>query len=659
MIMSLSARKATALAGVATLPLLAVALPSTSASAAPATYRAVHGNAPTWARAAHLVGHPSTARTLTVHIGLAPRNAAGLNSFVSAVSDPSSATYRHYLTPALYLHRYGPSAAQQAKVKAFLKGAGLHLAGTTPSGQTISARGTVAQLNRAFHTTLGLYRANGRTLRAPSTPAKVPASIAPYVLAVGGLTDTSAAMRPTSVSVNGTKPVQVPTPCSTYYGEHRVYNLPKAYGHRSFPTSTCGYVPRQVRGAYGLGPDAKANAGDGAGVTVAIIDAYASPTMAGDAQTYSKRHGLPGFRPGQYAEYPPVKPYYDRSACGADGWAGEESLDVEAVHSMAPAAKIDYVPAASCNDEDFLGAYDRILAPNGDASAPLATIVSNSYGDTSDLLPGDLQNQEHARFLQGAAEGVGFYFSSGDDGDASIDNNGIPQPEASANDWAVTAVGGTTLGVNRDDGYQFETGWGNDRTYLVRDTTTKKESWQSLPGDFYGGAGGGTSSVWKEPDYQKGVVPDSLANANAGDRGPGRVVPDIAANADPYTGFLIGYSTPTKKGPVYSEGSIGGTSLACPTIAGLMAVAQQRGGGNPIGFANPLLYSLDSSAFNDVKAPATADQKAMVYYSAAAGLTRLVSSNHDSSLKTAPGYDDVTGRGTPSASFISALDSAG
>jgi subtilase family serine protease len=658
MTITLSRRKvATATAALA-LPLLGVAaLPSGTASAAAPTLRTVHGNAPSWARSGSLVGHPDASRTLTVRIGLAPRDAAGVASLAAAVSNPASSSYRHYLTPAQYLHRFGPTNAQVAKVRSFLKGAGLRFAGQTPSRQSISATGTVRQLEKAFHVRLGLYRHDGMTLRAPASAAKLPASLAPLVVSVGGLTDTSAAVRPNIISADGTQvPVQVQTPCSSYYGEKHVAGLPKAYGHTSFPTDICGYGPARERGAYGLAPRALEHPGDGAGVTVAIIDAYASPTMASDAQTYSSRHGLPAFKPGQYSEYPPTQAYYDQTKCNAAGWAGEESLDVEAVHSMAPGARISYVPTASCNDQDFLEAYDTILAPAGDASHPLATIVSNSYGDSSDLLPGDLQNQEHQRFLQGATEGVGFYFSSGDNGDAAALNNGQPQPQASANDWAVTAVGGTTLGVTRANGYKFETGWGNDRTYLVKDNKTNKESWLSVPGDFYAGAGGGTSVVWKEPDYQKGIVPDSLANANAGDRGPGRVVPDIAANADPYTGFLIGYSIDEGSGPQYVEGSIGGTSLACPTVAGIMAVAQQRGGGAAIGFANPLLYSLDSSAFHDVHAPTTADQKALVFYSSAAKVTRLVSSNHDSSLNTSSGYDDVTGRGSPSSSFISAVD---
>jgi subtilase family serine protease len=667
MTITLHRRKATAVAAALALPLLGAAALAPSATAATSALQTVHGNAPSWARSANVVGAANPSRTLTVHIGLAPRDPASIAKLATAVSNPKSSSYRHYLSPKQYLSRFGPTDAQVAKVRSFLRGAGLKIVSQTPSRQSIAATGTVRQLDRAFHTTMRVYRHNGHKLRAPATAAKVPASLASVIMSVGGLTDSSSALRPnivtrggnarTAATPNGTKPVQVQTPCSTYYGEHHVSNLPSAYGHTSFPTANCGYEPAQERGAYGLAPNAVTHSSDGSGVTVAIIDAYASPTMASDAQTYSRRNGLPGLKPGQYAEYPPTTAYYDQSVCGS--WTDEEALDVEAVHSMAPGARIAYVPAASCNDSDFLDSYDTILAPAGDSAHPLATIVSNSYGDTSDLIPGDIENEEHARFLQGAVEGVGFYFSSGDDGDAAALNNGTPQPQASANDWAVTAVGGTTLGVNRTDGYKFETGWGDDRTYLVQNTKTKKESWLSLPGDFYGGAGGGTSSVWKEPDYQKGIVPDSLANANPGDRGPGRVVPDIAANADPYTGFLVGFSTDAGSGPVYSEGSIGGTSLACPTIAGIMAVAQQRGGGSSIGFANPLLYSLNASAFHDVKAPTTADQKALVYFSPAAQLTRLVTTNHDSSLNTSAGYDNVTGRGSPSSSFITAVGNAG
>ncbi|MGN6689298.1 MAG: S53 family peptidase, partial [Actinomycetales bacterium] len=499
-------------------------------------------------------------------------------------------------------------------------------------------------------TTLNLYRHNGKARRAPATPAQVPASLGNVVLSVGGLTDTTGAIHPNTKSPEGTqKPVQVQTPCSNYYGQYSVSNLPNYAGlGTTYPTSTCGYVPSQVRGAYGLQPGGQTG---GSGVTVAIIDAYALPTMEQDANSYSANHGLPSVS-GLYSEYKPGA-FALQDECGETGWWGEEALDVEAVHSMAPSAKIAYVPSASCDDTDFFDAYSRILEPSAGAKAPLASIVSNSYGDTSDVLPGDLNEQTHTYFVKAAAEGVGFYFSSGDDGDAAADNSGVPQPQASANDPLVTAVGGTTLGVRANDTYGFETGWGNERSYLVKDAKTKQLSWAE-PFTFYAGAGGGASARWDEPSYQKGAgIQGDVTHPVSTPSFTGRVVPDIAAVADPYTGFLVGYND----GTGYLEGSIGGTSLACPVIAGVMANAQAIAH-KTIGFANPVLYRMPGSAFHDVQPPAKAEQKAVVYYSPGAQLTRIVLSDHDSSLQTTSGYDNVTGLGSPSATFISSLRTA-
>lgn len=633
-------------AGSLALPMAASVMPASAAGNSKAT---VHGNAPAWATSSNLVGHASATQQLSIRVGLAPRDAAGAEAFAQAVSNPASSSYGHYLTPAQYAATYGPTASQTQAVKDFLSSAGLHVDRVLPSGDAVWATGTVKQVEAAFGTTLNLYRHNGKARRAPATPAQVPASLGNVVLSVGGLTDTTGAIHPNTKSPEGTqKPVQVATPCSTYYGENSVTGLPDYDGiGSSYPTSTCGYVPRQVRGAYGLQPGGQTG---GSGVTVAIIDAYALPTMEKDANAYSANYGLPTVT-GLYKEYPPAA-FTLQDECGETGWWGEEALDVEAVHSMAPSAKIAYVPSASCDDTDFFDAYDRILTPTSGAKAPLATLVSNSYGDSSDELPDDLNNQTHQYFVQAASEGVGFYFSSGDDGDAAADNDGVPQPQASANDPLVTAVGGTTLGVTKTDAYGFETGWGNERSFLVQDAKTKQQSW-AQPFTFYAGAGGGASAVWGEPAYQRGVVARDLTHPASKPDFTGRVVPDVAAVADPYTGFLVGYDD----GTGYLEGSIGGTSLACPLFAGVMANAQAHVR-RPIGFANPVLYRMSSRAFNDVSHPVTAAQRAVVYYSPGAKVTRLVLSDQDSSLATGQGYDNVTGLGSPSSSFVSTLVAA-
>jgi subtilase family serine protease len=141
----------------------------------------------------------------------------------------------------------------------------------------------------------------------------------------------------------------------------------------------------------------------------------------------------------------------------------------------------------------------------------------------------------------------------------------------------------------------------------------------------------------------------------------GRAVPDITADADPNAGYLIGETQTFPDGSTkYSEYRIGGTSLSSPLIAGIMALADQAAG-HRHGFANPALCSLSgSAAFHDVVNPPCTVAVVRTNYNnnvdATGGLAyRLRTANQTLSLKTTPGYDDVTGVGTPPSSFLSAL----
>ena len=123
--------------------------------------------------------------------------------------------------------------------------------------------------------------------------------------------------------------------------------------------------------------------------------------------------------------------------------------------------------------------------------------------------------------------------------------------------------------------------------------------------------------------------------------------------------MLIGQTQAFSNGTYYDEYRIGGTSLSSPLMAGIMAVGQQSRG-STIGFANPLIYGLPSGAFHDVVTPAStvADVRAD-YANSENGLAGILYSirrmNVTWTLSTRSGYDDVTGRGTPNDSFISAL----
>jgi len=637
--------RATARAGLslaATLPLLAgaLALGSPAAHAADGGRHSLAGTKPVWAKSSTDKGATSDSSKVSVRVYLAGRDAAGLRAYAKAVSDPDSASYGKYLSAKQADARYGATKAQVAAVTDWLKSAGLTVTGTTR--HYLSVTGDVAAAEKAFGTQLHNYAKGKKTYRAPAADASVPTALDGAVLTVTGLdnaphkaTHSDTLPPPDAVFRNA-------GPFSSYYGSNTASSLPKAYGQK-IPYAVEGYTGKQLRAAYGAG---KAT---GKGVRVAITDAYASPTIASDAATYARKHGDASYGRGQLNQVLPSE-YTRTEECGAAGWYGEETLDVEAVHAVAPKADLVYVGAASCYDNDLLDSLGKIV------DGHLADIVSNSWGDIEANQTPDLAAAYDQVFQLGAIEGIGFYFSSGDNGDEVADT-GTKQVDTPANSAWVTAVGGTSLAVGKHDTYLWETGWGTERAALSDDG----RSWADFPGAFTSGAGGGTSRTVAQPYYQRGVVPSALANAN-GTGAPMRTVPDISAIADPNTGFKVGQTQAFPDGSYrYSEYRIGGTSLAAPVIAGVQALAQQERGGRAIGFANPAIYDrYGSKVYHDVVDRPTGKDLAVARVDfansvdASEGLiTSVRSLGKDSSLKAVRGYDPVTGVGSPRDGYVS------
>jgi subtilase family serine protease len=492
-------------------------------------------------------------------------------------------------------------------------------------------------------------------LDSPNSELSVPSGIAPDILAVTGLDDGAALMRPDHVTSDTGTAVgnaaqadrnTVNAPCSKYYGQH-VVAMPEAYGVKKFPTNICGYTAVQLEEGYGIG-SAISTGNDGSGVTVAITDAYASSTIESDANAFSSLEGIPTLKSGQLTQ-DLAKTFDLQTECGGTaGWNLEETLDVEAVHTTAPGANIVYVGAKNC--ANGLG----IVAVNDVVAHHLADIVTDSWSEGTENLPPSALNAEHAIWVQGASEGIGFNFSSGDDGDL-LAVTGETQPSVPASDPEVTAVGGTSLAVGQGGNYESETGWGNDRAPVAYNNSGAPVGYGlPLPGEFYAGAGGGTSHVFAEPSYQDGVVPSSLADEYGT---PSRVVPDVSALADPYTGME---EVETMNGTLTAF-AIGGTSLSSPLFAGMEALADQSRNA-AIGFANPLLYSISGTdAFHDVTPTVspvalafTSSNPASLCYDSC-----LITQGHDTSLQTTAGYDNVTGIGSPNGmDFIKGLAQA-
>ncbi|HKE64559.1 MAG TPA: S53 family peptidase [Micromonosporaceae bacterium] len=615
---------------------------------------AIAGTKPAWVTSAKHVGQPAASKRVSVNVILPLRDVARAQSVGAAVSDPTNPSYGHYLTPAQFNAQFAPTSTQVGMVKRYLAGQGLTVTSTALGNRWVTASGTVAQVGKAFGTSVGSYSYRGQTSLAPSSTMTVPASIAPLIAGVTGLDTISLIHKRKSVKASPSSVASVPKapahqpaatppppqPCSTFWGQH-TQKVPSTFGKTSLPTTPCGYGPQAIRKAYGI--SGAIAAGDtGRGITVAITDAYALPTMLSDVNQWSTEHGVPTMKPGQYTEVGTADPStFDlQDECGGEvGWNEEEALDVEAVHGMAPGATIHYVGGNDCAD-GLDNAVNFIVQTHS------ADIVSNSWGSLGEPSANDPELLlEHSFFVQAQAEGIGFYFSAGDDGDDTVDGLASPAVDYPSSDPLVTAVGGTSLAVTQAGATLFQTSWG-DTVDPVDFSTTPATLSEPLPGEFVFGTGGGTStlklvnSTTSQPTYQKGKVPSRFALKGGK---LWRVTPDVALDADPETGYEVALTEPDPNNnnvPTFTEFVIGGTSLSTPLFAGFQALASQ-GRHVQIGFANPLLYSLPAGTFTDIVNPTTP----IAFASESGSFVAVL--GQDSSLVAIKGFDNTTGLGTP------------
>ena len=682
----------TASAGLA-VSFLAASTAAVSASAAPRPARITLRNSATPAiERSHQVGKVAADSKVTFDLLLRMRNASGAAAFVRAVSSPGSREFRHYLTDAQWESRYAPPRTAVAKAKSWLGRNHFEVKSVAKDRLYVTATGTASRIEKTFGVSLGYYMVTGHKVRLASGTLSIPASMAGTVTGVVGVNQYVATTGLATVpSTNAkAKPDQEPAPpagfrnappCSAYWGQktdtadsgslYAPYTAP-------LPYDICGYKPAQLRGAYGLaGSVAKGN--DGTGVTIAIVDAYDSPTLLSDAQLYFRlndpSHPL---KSSQFASIPPPT-VDDEAECGGSGWYPEQALDVESSHSMAPGANILFVGAQDCLDSSLLAALQTAVTSG-------ASVVSDSWGDTL----GDLFTDAATKaafddtFMLAASTGVSVLFSSGDSGDNFADF-GLAVPNYPPSSPFVTAVGGTALEVSARNTRQAEYGWSTAHQTLCTPAKLPTCGSATTPAGTLGydyGGGGGTSYYYTQPYYQAPVVPSALALRNEALFGPVplRVVPDISMDADPQTGFLIGLTQTFPDGTYYSQFKEGGTSLASPLLAGVIADADQAAV-LPLGFLNPVLYKAyltTPAAFNDVNAPSNPDAAAVIRVdyansvdSSAGYVISLRTLNYAGTevycdgtgncatrlvtLTAVPGFDSMTGLGSVGPKFIRTL----
>ena len=628
------------------------------ALAAPSPRSTLKGSKPPWANPGNKFGTAKATDYVGFRVYLGWNNSSGAEALARAVSDPRSKSYRHYLTPAQFRQQFAPTAAQVAQVQNWLTSQGFSLVYTPKNNHYVSAEGTIAQAQAAFGVNFGMYKVSGLNLRSPSADVTIPSSLAGIVNGVAGL-DQSYAFVHTNNMVAG--PDAPPTPAfansppfSTFWGQlTSPYAYPSGFGPAGgsnptmAPWNIQGHVPAQIKGAYGISASY-----DGTGQTVAIIDAYASPTILNDANTWSTRRGILQFgtagggtftqvvAPGTY-NHPqgPSPPSKGFPVQDPQGWYGEETLDVESVHGMAPNANIVYVGAPN-NYQDLDAALNHVV------DGHLAQIVSNSYGfPTTELLPPGFVKPVEDTLIQGAIEGIGIYFSSGDDGDETALFGFATADWPPSSPW-VTAVGGTALGVGPAPSYTrlVETGYGQE-TYHCNTVSLVCNN-----PSFGGGSGGGVSCVFSQPSYQSGAGVPTAGAGTLCEGFAGRGVPDVAALGMPTTGILVGQTQTFPDGTTqYGEYRIGGTSVSCPIVAGIMALSDQKAG-FAHGFANPFFYT-GGVSFYDVQSHKTAIARRDFNNSvdATGGTSDSVRTCDDytgsPTQSTGTGWDNVTGLG--------------
>jgi subtilase family serine protease len=674
---------------------LGVSFLAAAGSAAAATHPSgrvtMHGSLVPAAERAHPAGAVSAKSTVSFDLTLKVRDAAGARKFALAVSTPRSKQFHRYLTTAQWVAKYSPTKAEVSAAERWLRSEGLTVGSVPKDRLFIAAHGSAAKVEHAFGVSLGMFKVAGHKLRLAKGTLSIPRSVSGSISGVVGVSQALESTALTSTPAASAAKPKVsepgppagfanPQPCSAYWGQKTdTADSSSLYAPFTAPQSydICGYKPAQLRSAYGLARSVR-RGNNGHGITVAIVDAYDSPTLFADAHRYfrlnDRSHPL---RASQFTNVQPTA-LGNEDICGGSGWYAEQALDVESVHSMAPGAHIEYVGANDCFDNNLLAGVDTAVAT--------ANVVTDSWGDTlGDIFEGPAAEAVFdTEFQKADATGVSVLFSSGDDGDNFADF-GIDAPDYPATSPFITAVGGTTLEVNRFGSNIGQYGWSTAKQTLCAGVSTTNCGSATTPAGslaWQAGGGGGTSYSYAEPSYQVGVVPDALANRNDTVEGAARVEPDISMDADAQSGLLIGLTQVYPNGTHYGQFKEGGTSLASPLLAGVIADTDQaaKSHGNAVlGFLNPVLYGnylSHPTAFQDIVPPFSPNATSVIRVDFANTVDN--SDGYNVSLRvigyagpetycdgtgncaTRPvtltagsGFDSLTGLGTPGPNFVS------
>ncbi len=565
--------------------------------------------------AARPIGRLNPERRLSFAVTLRIRSWGALNRALMQESTPGSPRFGHYLSQNQANRLFNPTRAQEGQVTGWLREHGIQITRTYANHLIVDARGSVGAVDRLFHVSILRYhgRLYGRSALffAPSTAPLIPAPLSRIVNGVVGLDNTS-------------RIVALPA--------RRVTRLPiSGRGDNNLG----GYYPSDYRAAYAV-PSSETGHGQHIGVTL-----FDDPPSNHALTNWAKHVGLGSGLAPTTTSGRLVVHKVDGGVSSGD--SAESGIDIENSYGMATSSVIDYW---EFNDSTATGGMDALNSAGttgpkamGFNGLHMERQISSSWGTCEDS--GDGAINDDPVMASDSATGHNFLFASGDTGsycgEFAKAGKDDPFPQYPADSAYVLSVGGTAFGPGSDkfaaitlSSYPGEVAWYYDPRGNVHSDQCFSTS-VACPE----GSSGGFSNRYRRPSWQKapGLGPNGGSCPLNGTSRVCRAFPDVAGPGDPsFSGAVICYSGGCEVD--------GGTSLATPVWAGVLADINSYLTTQDLvlGFANPAFYYLARqgsyhSDFHDVVCPnsSTATDR---------GCT-------NGKFATGPGWDGVTGLGTP------------
>jgi subtilase family serine protease len=380
-------------------------------------------------------------------IVLALRHQPELDNFLQELYDPSSASYRHFVTPQEFTARFGPSQEDYDAVIHFAQSNGFTVTGGSRDAMDIQLRGTVAAIERAFHVTMGVYQhpTENRTYYAPD---REPTVDLPFQL----------------WHISGLDNYSIPHPASL----HRNLQAP-AVIHGSCPGNT--YCGSDMRAAYYGQTDLT-----GAGQNVGLLE-FLGYNIA-DVNTYFKNAN-------QTLNVPITGVSTDGSSLTCKFPIcddAEQTLDITQAVSMAPGLTGLYM---------FVGATDTAMLSSMSTHAPLVSSIGSSWTWS----PSDPKTDD-PYFQKFSAQGQNYFQASGDSGAYTSHSQDV----FPADDDFVTVVGGTDLITQSAGGpWASETAWVDSGGGIYNPDSIPIPAWQQLAG-VINSQNQGSTTIRNSPD---------------------------------------------------------------------------------------------------------------------------------------------------------------